>query len=83
MIDPYVSGHGMGEVFRRDFGSVVTSPLERNGSRPRSCISMVGAVCSLINLAILVMLRKPVHFCSILEVIVTRAGVDDDTLSLG
>lgn len=58
------------------------SPLERKGSRPRSWISMVGAACSLSSFVILVILRNPVHFCSISEVIVTRAGVEDGTLSL-
>ena len=52
----------MGDVFLRDFGSVATSPRDRKGSRPRSCMSIVGAECSLRSFVILVILRKPVHF---------------------
>lgn len=78
-----MSGRGIGDVLRLDFGSVATSPRERNGSRPRSCMSMVGAACALISFIILWMLRNPVHFCNISEDMVTRAGVDDGMLSLG
>jgi len=70
-------------VLRRDLGRVATSPRVRNGSRPRSWMSMVGAACSFMSFTILWMFLNPVHFWSISEDIVTRAGKEDGTRSFG